>query len=53
VISELIMKFSSCAKEREGPEALASFFMDKAAEGMAIIEHGAGYKGQQDHQFGK
>ncbi|XP_070500371.1 uncharacterized protein [Chironomus tepperi] len=38
-------------KKREGPEAIASFFIDKAAEGMAILEHGAAYKGQQDHQL--
>jgi len=38
--------------EREGADAIASFFIDKAAEGMAILEHGAAYKGQQDHQLG-
>lgn len=32
---------------------MTSFFMDRAADAMAIVEHGAAYKGQQDHQFGK
>lgn len=27
-----------------------SLFVDKAGEAIAIIEHGAAYKGQQDHQ---
>lgn len=31
---------------------MASLFIDKAGEAMSILEHGAAYKGQQDHQFG-
>ncbi|KAG5675794.1 hypothetical protein PVAND_005668 [Polypedilum vanderplanki] len=52
LVSVLVfVKGSVIRKKREGPEAIQSFILDKVADGFAILEHGAGYKGQQDHQF--